>query len=499
MAADPKWYDALDVLLAAAPVLAGDAGTPSAAVTLRLYNDKALAGADTLPASELYAGARTTSTGQALAEGLPLVDRRMVEARITQGLGGKTVSAGQWTELGVGGALALPSLASGEGVELEFRLDAPADAQGANVWLSLSLAIETASAAGAGASRIAGDGVHLGIGDALATALVDGADVVENPAGADSQVRVGPVVWIAAGVPWSLLSGLVTVTASTAGSSRYVLLSLAADGTLTQTDGAETTDPLAPEDKPAVPVGEVAIAFVARDDTAAIQQADVEQVYQRGLYQVSAAALVATVGPGLALVDGSLTVNQTAQTASLTASSVNSLWLLRSGQLEVTTDGAAPAGTRALLLAELVTDGAGVTELRDRRRFLGHRLHRIAFDWLGTVAAGVFRYAINPSDRPAYVLPIRGLRASVAVGGTVSGSTRWKVEVDLAHDDTWTAITDTTTAPEIAFGATDLRSLVSILDSYQVPAGARIRASVDQVPGGADSADGRLELLVVEA
>lgn len=498
MVSDPKWYDSADALLTAAPVLSGDAGTESAAVTLRLYNDKDEAGADTLPAAQLFALARTTSSGIAQSSGLPLVDRRMVEARITQGLGGKTVPASAWTELGDGAALHLPSLASGEGVELEFRLDAPADAQGANVYLVVSLAIETATSTGPGLTEIAGDGVCLGVGDPLVTVLVDGEDVVENPAGADDQVRVGTFVWIAAGVPFALHQDLLTIAASSAGNSRYVLLSLAADGTLTATDGDETASALTDDDKPAVPNGEVAIAYVQRDDSAAIQQADVEQVYQFGLYAVDFTLLTAEVGPGRALVDNSLTINQAGQSASLTANATNSLWLQRTGTLAVTTDGAPPAGTRPLLLAEMVTDATTVTELRDRRRFIGHRLHRLAFDWLGTVAVDDHRYAINPSDRPAYILPIGGLRAAVAVGGTVSGSTRFKVEVDAGHNDSWAALTEPTAAPEIVFDATDLRSLDAVPAAFLLPAGARIRASADVVPGGADSEDAHLELLVVE-
>lgn len=499
MASDPKWYDADDVLLAVAPILAGSGGTPSATpVTLRLYNDKDEAGADALPASQVFGYARLSSSGLSLTEGHPLVDRRMVEARIAQGLGGKVVTATAWQPLGVGRFLEIPTLTSGEGVELEFQLNAPSDADGFNALLSVSLAIETAIGIGLGFHEAIGNGVYLGIGDPLVSAVLEGAPTLENPAAADDEIQVGPFTYIVAGIPLAYAEQLVAIAASTATFSRYVLLSLADDATLTLTDGVESDVALTDDDEPAAPAGEQVVARVIVDDSGVISQADIEDRWQRAAYYITHQGLNATVGPGRSLTDNAYTFNQVLQSASLTASSTNHLWLTRQGALAVTVNGVPPAGTRAMLLATLVTDAGAVTAFTDYRRFIGHRLHILSFDWLGALTVADYRYAINPSDRPAYILPIGGLRAALAVGGTVSGSTRFEIEIDEANDDVWVAITDPDSAPEIAFDATDLRSLAALPASFLIPPGARIRVSSDVIPGGADSSNAHLDLLLVE-
>lgn len=500
MASDPKWYDSADVLLADEPVLSGDAGVESAAIVLRLYNDKDAAGADTLPSSQIYGYARTSSSGQVLTEGHPLVDRRMVEARITQGLGGKVVPATGWQPLGAHRFLEIPSLDSGEGVELEFHLAAPSDSGGFNAFLVLALAVETGIALGLGLSEIAGDGVYLGLGDPLVSTVLIGTDVVENPAGADGNVQVGPFAWTADGVPLAYLEQLSAIAASSAGNSRYVMLSLDDDATLTLTDGDESTVALTDDDEPATPAGETVIARVEVDDSGVIAQAAIDNRWEHGAYHVSFAGTAATVGPGKALVDNSLTFNQVGQSVSLTASAVNSLWLLRSGLLDITTNGSPPAGTRSLLLAELTTDGAAnVTAFADRRRFIGHRIYLLRFEWLGVFAVDDYRYAINPSDRPTYILPIRGLRAAVGTPGTGSGNTQFLAESDNAFDNMFgNTLIDAGNAPEIAFASTDPRSLDAVAASHLIAPGARIRAWLDEIPTGGDAEDAVLEILVVE-
>jgi hypothetical protein len=148
----------------------------------------------------------------------------------------------------------------------------------------------------------------------------------------------------------------------------------------------------------------------------------------------------------------------------------------------------------------LTTDGAAnVTAFADRRRFIGHRLHLLRFEWLGVLAVDDFRYAINPSDRPAYILPIRGLRALVGVAGTVSGNTQFLAEVDNDYDDTFlTDLIVAASAPEIAFDATDFRSLDAVAANHLIAPGARIRAWLDEIPAGGDAEDAVLEMLVVE-
>lgn len=499
MPSAPAWYDNAGVALGTTPPdLAGSAGTPGTALPLQLWNDKDAAGADPFPPSQLFGYARLTTSSLPLVSGVPLVDRRMVEVRITGGLGGKSVPAGAWTPLGTGSYLAIPSLSSGEGVSLEFRLSGPLDAQGANVYLVTSLFTQTSSPIGPGIPEILGNGIYLGIGDPLISSIIIGADVVENPGGADGQVQIGTFVWLVSGGVHTHHVALSAIAASTAGTNRYVLISLADDGTLTLTDGAEVAGALTDDDRPDTPIGDIAVAYVQRDDTATIVDADITNVYVVGGFHLSHSALSVNVGPGRALVDNGLIHTYSAQSATLTASSTNHLYLLRDGQLAVTTTGLPPAGTRPLLLAEYDTDVSSVTAFRPRHRYIGYRPYLLRFEWTGTLTVGQFRYGVNPSDRPVYIHPVQGLRVSVSAPGTVSGSTRWQVQVDPDYDDTWIDLTAPTHAPEIPFDATDLRDLSAIPATHTIPAGARIRAQIDAIPGGADSADAHLDLLLVE-
>lgn len=500
MPADPAWYDSVGVALGtAAPQIAGSAGAPGTALQLQLWNDKDESGADPFPASQLFGYARLTTSGQPLVTGAPLVDRRMVEVRITGGLGGKSVPAGAWTPLGTGSYLAIPSLSSGEGVSLEFRLYGPGDAQGANVYLVTALFTSPSSPIGPGIPEIIGNGIYLGIGDPLTSSVLFGEDVVENPAGADGQVQIGTFVWLASGVVRTYHAALSSIAASTTGMNRYVLVSLDDDGTITLTDGDEVAGALTDDDRPDTPAGEIPVAYIQRDDGASIVDADITNIYTVSSFHLSHSGLSVTVGPGRALVDNALIHTQSSQSVTLTALSTNSLWLLRDGQLSITTTGLPPTGTRPLLLAEYVTDASTVTAFHDRRRFIGFRLHTLRLEWPGTLVTGQFRYAINPSDRPVYFLPIRGLRASISSPGTGSGSTRWQVQMDATYDDTWSDLTAVDHAPEIDVASTDMRDIDAIPAEHAVPAGARIRAQIDAIPSGADSEDGVLEILLVES
>jgi hypothetical protein len=498
MVADIEWYDDTDTLLTSAPPIEGDAGAAGTALELRLYNSKDGTPADALSNGRLHGLALPSGATSAVESGDELVDRHYVEARVVSGLGGKTAQPTQWTPLGAGSYLPLPALAAGEGLTLEFQVSAPADAQALQRVLVLSVVSDLSVVTSPGLTESGIDGVIMPIGDPNAAVLVTGSNVAENPGGADNEVQIGPLVWIAGRKPWAYHQQLIPLTAAAASNARYDLLSLAADGTLTVTAGVETTDPLGPDDVPATPTGEVAIAYVAVDDSGVIGNADITNLWSAGLYGFTATLLTATIGPGNALVDNSLTLSGVSQQVALTASETNSIWLRRNGLLAVTIDGEPPVGTRALLLHEAVTDGSGVTEHRDRRKWAGGSRAMLRFEWPGTQVAGVYRYAVNPFDRPAFVLPVRGLRAFVADSG-VTGETRFGLEVDSDFDLTWAsdlAGGDTDSPPRIAVAAADPRHLDAIPLAYEIAAGAAIRASVAEIPSGTASEDAVLEVLL---
>src|SRR5687768_1259340 len=118
MPAAPAWYSDAEVLLAAAQTLSGQQGTPSSSLSLRLWNDKGgTLGAD--PLEDAYLKPNFLATDEEWDR------RRYVEARVESGLGGLTVATGPWVPVGLGALLPLPTLASGQGVRVQFRLNVP--------------------------------------------------------------------------------------------------------------------------------------------------------------------------------------------------------------------------------------------------------------------------------------------------------------------------------------------------------------------------------------
>lgn len=495
MPVDITFHDNADVQIAAALVFDERGGQTSAAQTVRIYNGFATS-AD--PGEDLrllgWAVPVGASEGSSpVAAGVPVVDRYMVEARVVSGLGGLTVASGQWQALGPGTELGLPSLTDGQGVETEVRLRPPSGAQGAVYRVYLTV-VDHSTGVGDGAHRVSGGGVHLPIGDGQTSLIIEAADVVQNPGGADDQVQAGPAVYLdGAGVPRSISAALHTLTAAAAGLNRYDLLSVGASG-VTVTSGTEISGTLTDDDRPAIPAGEEPLAWVVVDDSGIITDGEITQAAVASLYVVTAGGTTATVARGpRALVGGFVPYNLAPQTVELTDDASNSVWLLATGEVAATVDGALP-GTPAELLAEVDVAAGAVTEIRDRRRWLGARLAVVRFEWAGTLSAAGVRHAVSPFDRPAYILPIRGLRAAVGDPGSTSGSTDFGLEAgDLAGG--WTDMVGTDRPPSIAQGAADPRDLGGRPQAYEVPAGARLRATVTAVPGTA-STDGVLEVLL---
>lgn len=481
MASSPEWYDGTDTAIAAALSFATDPGTSSAAQTVRLYNSFAAAGGvDTLQDARLIVLGIPSAGADPVADGLEPLDRYYAEARIVSGRGGLTVTATGWAPVGPGVSLSLPAMASGEGVELELRYSPAPDAQAAAVDLVLAVVQGVAHTDDA-ASMEAGGGIVLGVGDGTTTLLVAGASTLEDPGGASGSVQVGPLVWLYQGVPYSLAEGLQALTPAAAGLARYDLLSLAA-GTLTVTSGTETGAALTDDDKPAIPAGEIPLAYVEVDDASTIVQADVADVWIASLYSWSASGLSATLGPGpVALAGSAIVYHSVALPAVLTASSTNRVWLTPAGTLAVTTTAASPMAG-AVLLWEATTDGTGVTALRDLRRWTGGRVDRVTFSIPGTLAAAQERYAMAP-QRDSYILPVAGLRLALGDPGGTSGQTA----VDLEADDGggFASLAGTDRPPAIAQGAADARDTGARPADFYVPAGARLRLTVDEVPGTA--------------
>lgn len=495
-----KFYDSGNNELASPLIFTGaEAGQASAAQEVRIINAKDADSGVVLTNARLAALARLKSVGGDFkAAGVNAVDRDWVEVKVTGGVN-KSIVAGQWTRIGLGRALSLPTLGVDEGVILSVRISPPMPLSPQDVEVKLGVSNQAATPVPFDMGAAGLGGVVLGLGDNGSTEHLVANDVIQNPAGADNQVDVQEQVWIAAGKPFRT-TGLVTIAASTSTFERFVLLSLAADGTVTQTDSTEVASgTLTESDKPSVPVGELALAYVTRDDTALIQDADIENVHEVGAYRPYAGTGVTVrVGPGQAVVGASIVEHTGTTDLSAPTSATSYLWLLEVGVFQWTSTADPPADD-SLLLAEVETDAVTILSLVDHRRFTGGELVPVTFQWDGTVAAADVRFAVNPLGRRAHVLPIRGLIAAVgAIGDRTTGQIAWSLAAD---DGGFTDLTDAATEPALAFDATELVA-TSAPKTFVVEPYARLRATIDEIPttgGAADPSDATLTVWLMGA
>lgn len=497
-APSPKFYDNADVELTAALSFADvSPGTPSTAQEVRLINNLGGTGADPLTNSRIIPLVRDVGETDFVSGGKEYADRFYVEIRV---IGGRNMTPANtpWTPLGAGRFFPLESIANDAGIYFEVRINPPANANVSNFEVTFAVEQSPAEFLQLGISESGADGIYHGLGDVGSNEHVIANDVVENSGGADNQVEHGDQVWIGDGEVWTLLDGLTTLAASAAGNERFDLLSLKPDGTLEVTTGTEVTAPATdPEDKPTLPTGNLALAFVLVDDTGTIQDADIENVWTHGLLGAVGSSLNLNVGGGRAVVDNSLIHLQTMTPVPLVANDTNWVWLLRSGGFSVTQT-ATPPEDRALLLYEATTDASSVTALVDRRHLIGGDLYVLAFHWEGTVVVNAERYHVLPSFRTARLLPIGPAVASVgAIGDGTGGQLRFDIEVDDGGFATLFAVG--THPPEIAFNASPLTDFDAIPEVWTIPAHARIRAKPTTLPTGAgtDPSDATLLLLVV--
>lgn len=504
MAAVPSWRDTSDVLITTGQDIEGLSGVAGTALAVRFYNNFGDTGADPITNGRIKAQFRETSSDPYVGSGIPWADQRYVEGRITGGLGGLTLAATGWKPLGAGSFLELPTISGdGQGVALEFRVHGPTDAPSDAVQYALQVAVGTSESLPDGITEGIGSGIYLGLGDAGQTVHVYGGATVENPGGADDEVQTQTHVVIAAGVARIIRQSLSgAIPAAGAGDARYDLFSISPAGVRTRTAGTESTPPLDDSDKPALPAGHVPLSYVFVDDSGVIANADIENVIALGLYAFSSSGLIATIAGGpLALVDNALCHNAASQNATLTASETNYIWLLRTGELEVTITSAPPtASPRALLLHEADTDGSVVTAHRDRRFFIGYRRHVIEFEWLGELVDEANRYGFLPSERDAQIVPLWAVQVALgAQGDGTAGRTRWTIEVERAGVFTDLFATDST-RPMIAFDAAPPVGdpLTIFPDRFDLPARCRIRARPTEIPSGGSGADPENGILTLE-
>ena len=494
----PKWYDSADVAVTGPTTLTAQIGGTGTAVERRLWNNKGGVGAATLPQKRLKLLVRDPGQVYYVAAGHEWADQRYVEARIVSGLGTLAADASEWKKIGAGAYLELPEVPNADGLKLEFRLVTPFDATADSVQVLFKLASSGGVPITDGLTEATPDGIYLGLRDADFNVLVSsGGAVVENPGGADDQVQIPQQVWIAAGFPWTLRAGLLAaITPAAAGESRYDLLSLAADGTVTVTAGTETASPLTDADEPTLPSGEAALARLTIDDTGVIDNAKIVDRRELALCAASASSLTLTVAPGpYERIDNWFLWMPDTTTVALTDASVNWVWRLRSGSLSANTTGVKPEA-RALLLYKVTTAGGAVTAIEDHRFFIGYRSHRIEFRYDGELVAATTRIAGVDSERDPIIVPTPGALLVVDdIGAGTTGQLRFTVEAKYAG--VWTALYAAAgDQPQFAQGATVLAGRF-VPDRFDLERRSLIRAKVDDLPGssgGDDPTDAVLSL-----
>src|SRR5690606_4510849 len=264
------------------------------------------------------------------ANGREFVDGRYVEVRVKGGYN-QNVQTSPWVKLGAGSYLTLPELPNDAGVKLEIRVNSLLDASTDDVEVLLRLHSSESEALATGHTESGPDGVLLGMGDGTRTYLLKigtagtTANVVENPGGADEFVQVPDIVAICAGEPFVTLEHLYELDdadgdAATlaSGESYYALIYVSSAGVVTDVRGSKVPDPLTEDDKPDLPAGGIAIAYVKRAFDGVIENDDIENVWKEGAYSFRSSGLTATIGPGRSRVDNSITHHDYDQTVTLT-------------------------------------------------------------------------------------------------------------------------------------------------------------------------------------
>jgi hypothetical protein len=387
------WYETDGVTAAGLDTYTPTAGTPTAAQTTRLYNDfGGTAAADDATELRVTALARTSGGTNFTAEHA-LVAGAYIECRAV-GSGGTGVGAQttEWTPVGKGKYLYLRDLPTNCYRTIETRINAPAGFGTEDVEVLLrAVAASPAVVIEDGHHESGAVGVCHGVGDGRYGALLEGGTLTASGS-PDSLVHLDNTTWIAAGVPRTVLAGIgaaeITINATdgaaaslASGESYWCALTLASDGTVTQTKGSKGTSPLAISARPTPPSDEPLLGYVEREFDATIESGDIYQdqrVYGWFKATTSGASLVAAISAGQAMVDNRLITLNSSTNVSLTASQTNYTYLNPSGTFTNNTTGVRPTD-RSLLLYVFTTDGSGVTATVDRRKFIGNRMHVLKF------------------------------------------------------------------------------------------------------------------------
>ncbi len=319
-------------------------------------------------------------SGVYVTNGHPVVDEQMGRLEITGQ--DSTSTPGQEIILGVVQTMGHLSVA-------ELPTILPGDWIIADVWLSQS----TASTAGGSVNvkfEVSQDRKAIPIGDGISeigTGVLTGVSQTENflisgrattaTGTPDADVHTASGSWLLAGIVYTDGSARTTTfnqndgaaSALTSGQSYIAALTQSSANAPTVTKGLRATSPT----KPTPPSGEILLAWITVNysaTTTVISSGNIESDLTYGrLVVLAGTGLNAVVHAGRAIATGYMQVHSAKETVALTASSTNRIWLTPLG-IVVKTLSDTPAAVGAHWLANVVTDGSGVTSVVDKRTFV---------------------------------------------------------------------------------------------------------------------------------
>lgn len=490
-----QWYDDTGATLNPTLTFTPDNGAPGTAQTLRLYNDQGGAlVAD--PAEDVLITVLTRAAGSTdpFTATHELAASGWLEARAVDASGTGIVSqVTPWTPVGGGRFLATRPIPSDCYRSIEFRPNIPG---GAGTVASEALA----RAYHSGESTVMEDGTYAsgvqgivcGLGDGATTGILDGGALTESGSPSNT-VEVATVVWQHEGEPKVKVAH--TLTFSNADSAAATLasgeaypatLSLGAGPSVTVTKGVKGTAPLDADAWPEVPDGEELLGKVNVPFDATINTADIDQTSRRFIgFGYESDGLEFYVHGGVAIVGGRMVRKGSRLSVTLDASDTSFVWTHPDRSISATLTEVAPVAG-ALLHYEVTTDGSGVTEVIDRRTWIGPNLYVLTLSKAGTLASSDKGYGVLPRNSRAYLLPVRGILAAVGAAGSGSGATTFDVQYS-EDGGAWTTIFTSSPSPDLRPSIP--HSAANPIDRDSQPevlvfkGGTRFRMNLAAVPG----------------
>lgn len=383
-----------------------------------------------------------------------------------------------WTPVGVGARLYLKTIPAEARRLLRARVVMPAGFSSASKQVRLVVYWrEGYVPLGHGLFEAGIRGVVGGTGDPEFSALVSGGALTATGT-PDGNVQIADLVAKVAGAPVVRYAGAEAIAASAAGLARWVALSVAADGTITETASSEVTAPAPVSDRPAKPATEPLLGYVHRDDGTIASgdiYADAAAGVRRSPFALTLDGLDATIGPGRAVVDNRLVFLDKDTPLTLEDDQESIIYVQPDSSMAAVEVGTTPDWPRALAVWSVTVAGGVVTATRDLRNFLGPRVHTFEAFFTGAAVDDAAIYWTAPIGPRLYVKVPRGVTLSA---GTIGDRTAGALHVPLEYWDgaAWTSLFSSTSKdPQLAFNATVLAVGGFLPDTVEVPAGTRLR------------------------